>query len=110
MQQDGSCVRAVRHEPASDPKFASFPNELHPAIRSALAARGIEKLYIHQAAAVEHALAKRNTVVVTPTASGKTLCYNLPVVNAILHDAAHALFSCFQPRRLPKINGLNCSG
>lgn len=93
MQQDGSCVRAVRCEPARAARFAAFPDELDPALRSALAARGIESLYIHQAAAVEHALAGRNTVVVTPTASGKTLCYNLPVVDAILRDrGARAIF------------------
>jgi DEAD/DEAH box helicase domain-containing protein len=93
MQQDGSCVRAVRYEPAKPANFAAFPSELSPALRSALAARGIENLYVHQAAAVEHALAGRNTVVVTPTASGKTLCYNLPVANAILRDpAARAIF------------------
>jgi DEAD/DEAH box helicase domain-containing protein len=93
MQQDASCVRAVRYEPAKPAKFAAFPNELHAALRSALAASGIEKLYIHQTAAVEYALAGRNTVVVTPTASGKTLCYNLPVIDAILRDrGARAIF------------------
>ena len=93
MQQDGSCVRAVRYEPAKPAKLAAFPSKLDPALRSALAARGIETLYSHQAAAVEHVLAARNTVVVTPTASGKTLCYNLPVVDAILRDGgARAIF------------------
>jgi DEAD/DEAH box helicase domain-containing protein len=93
MRQDASCVRVVRHEPAKPAKFARFPSELDAALRSALAARGIENLYIHQAAAVEHALEGRNPVVVTPTASGKTLCYNLPVVDAILRDGgARAIF------------------
>jgi hypothetical protein len=41
-------------------------------------------LYIHQAKAIDHAFARKNVVVVTPTASGKTLCYNLPVVDSIL--------------------------
>ena len=45
-----------------------------------LAARGIDQLYTHQAEAIDHALAGRNVVVVTPTASGKTLCYNAPVL------------------------------
>lgn len=93
MQQDGSPVRAVRHEPARPPVFAPFPAALAPSLRQALADRGIENLYTHQAAAVEHALAGRNAVVVTPTASGKTLCYNLPVVQTILADpAARAIF------------------
>lgn len=58
-----------------------------------LKARGIERLYTHQRQALDCALAGRDFVVVTPTASGKTLCYNLPVLNAILKDdAARALY------------------
>src|SRR3954452_14811151 len=86
MQQDGSPVRAVRHQPARPPKFRAFPQLLNPALQSALAHNGIEHLYCHQASAVEHSLAGKNIVVVTPTASGKTLCYNLPVVHAILAE------------------------
>jgi DEAD/DEAH box helicase domain-containing protein len=52
----------------------------------ALEARGIQQLYTHQAESIEHALAGRNVVITTPTASGKTLCYNAPVLNAILQD------------------------
>ncbi len=93
MQQHDSPVRAVRHQPAKPARFVPFPPHLNPALCSALAARGIENLYSHQAAAVELALAGKNAVVVTPTASGKTLCYNLPVVNAILADpTARAIF------------------
>jgi DEAD/DEAH box helicase domain-containing protein len=93
MQEHGSPVRAVRYQPATAPQFAPFPDQLHPALRSVLAARGFEHLYIHQAAVVEHALAGQNAVVVTPTASGKTLCYNLPVLHTLLADpAARAIF------------------
>jgi DEAD/DEAH box helicase domain-containing protein len=93
MRQDGSPVRAVRHQPARPPRFAEFPDELSPAIRSAVSARGIGSLYCHQAAAVKLALEGKNVVVVTPTASGKTLCYNLPVLEAILAEpAARALY------------------
>ena len=71
----------------------SFPSALNPALRTALAGRGIENLYTHQAAAVELSLQGKNVVVVTPTASGKTLCYNLPVINEILTTpAARAIF------------------
>jgi superfamily II DNA/RNA helicase len=100
MQQDGSLIRAVRHEPARAARFSGFPSELNTAIHAALAARGVEKLYIHQAAAVEYALAGRNTVVVTPTASGKTLCYNLPVVNAILRDQSTRAIFLFPTKAL----------
>ncbi len=93
MQQDDSRVRAVRHQPAKPAKFGAFPDRLNPSLRSALAARGVENLYTHQALAIENALNGKNTVVVTPTASGKTLCYNLPVIDAILADAsARAIF------------------
>jgi DEAD/DEAH box helicase domain-containing protein len=93
MQQDGSPVRAVRRQPARPAKYGEFPPELNPALRTALAERGIQELYLHQAAAVGHALQGKNTVVVTPTASGKTLCYNLPVVHSVLADpAARAIF------------------
>jgi len=93
MQQDGSPVRAVRHQPAKAARYAVFPGGLNPALRQALAERGIENLYTHQAAAVELSLAGKNVVVVTPTASGKTLCYNLPVIHEILATpAARAIF------------------
>ena len=62
-------------------------------LRSALASRGINRLYTHQAEAFEHVLGGRNVVTITPTASGNTLCYNAPVLNAILQDsAARALY------------------
>ncbi len=93
MQQHGSPVRAVRYQPAKPARFADFPADLNPVVRSGLASRGIDNLYSHQAEAVAHALAGRNVVVVTPTASGKTLCYNLPVAHSILADpAARAIF------------------
>lgn len=93
MKQDGSPIRAVRHEPARPARFAPFPDPLNPALRSAVAHCSIENLYTHQAAAVELALAGKNTVIVTPTASGKTICYNLPVVHALLADpSARAIY------------------
>jgi len=93
MQQDGSPVRAVRHQPAKAARYGVFPEALNPTLRQALAERGIENLYTHQAAAVELSLAGKNVVVVTPTASGKTLCYNLPVIHEILAaPAARAIF------------------
>src|SRR4029079_3341079 len=62
-------------------------------IRLGLAGRGIQQLYTHQAEAIEHVRAGRDVVVVTPTASGKTLCYSLPVLQSLAEDpAARALF------------------
>ena len=93
MQQDESPVRAVRHQPARDARYADYPAALECRISKALQARGIEKLYTHQAAAIEQSLSGKNVVVVTPTASGKTLCYNVPVIHSLLNDpAARALY------------------
>ena len=86
-------VTAVRRMAPSAPRYAPFPDNVDARLRQVLGARGIEQLYTHQAAAVEHALAGRNVVVTTPTASGKTLCYNAPVLTSILKDAsARALY------------------
>lgn len=93
MQDHESPVRAIRYEPARAARYAPFPERLDPKLRSALQSRGIDELYLHQAASVEHSLEGRNVAVVTPTASGKTLCYNLPVVQSLLSDpAARALY------------------
>jgi DEAD/DEAH box helicase domain-containing protein len=86
-------IAAFRHNPARPPKYAPLPDGLDGRLRAAYEARGIRELYTHQAQAVTHVLAGRNVVVVTPTASGKTLCYNLPVLDAILKDPnARALY------------------
>ncbi|HEX6739385.1 MAG TPA: DEAD/DEAH box helicase [Vicinamibacteria bacterium] len=86
-------LAALRHYPAEPARHAEFPEELHPELRRVLAARGISRLYSHQREAWDAVQAGRNTVVVTPTASGKTLCYNLPVLDRILRDPdARALY------------------
>jgi DEAD/DEAH box helicase domain-containing protein len=75
------------------PRHAPWPEDIDPRVVAALKGRGIDALYTHQAAAYGAASAGRNLVVVTPTASGKTLCYNLPVVDAVAKDpAARALY------------------
>ena len=84
-QPDGF-ITAIRRLEAQDARYEDFPMGIDPRLRAALARRGIDRLYTHQARAIEHALAGRNVVVTTPTASGKTLCYNLPVMNGILAD------------------------
>jgi DEAD/DEAH box helicase domain-containing protein len=63
-----------------------MPDWVRPELAAAYRAKGILRLYTHQAAAAEGARAGKNMVVVTPTASGKTLCYNLPVINAVLEN------------------------
>jgi len=77
---------AFKRLPASEGTFEDYPDEVHPDLRDALRRKGFERLYSHQRRAWEMLKEGRNIVVVTPTASGKTLCYNLPVLDAVLKD------------------------
>ncbi|GAC1658322.1 MAG: ATP-dependent helicase MrfA [Candidatus Dormibacteraceae bacterium] len=77
-------VTLDHHLPAMAAEFVPLPADMPPDLAAALRARGVERLYSHQAQARAAALAGRHVVVVTPTASGKTLCYNLPVLETIL--------------------------
>ena len=72
--------------PAQEGAYAGFPSFLDPRLQETLRRRGVERLYCHQAAAIEATGRGKNVVVVTPTASGKTLCYNIPVVNEFLNN------------------------
>jgi len=91
-----SFARGVVHHaeiPARAPDLAPLPDWLDPRLRSGLETRGIRSLYRHQAEAIEAVRAGEDVVVVTPTASGKTLCYALPVLQAIAEDrSARALW------------------
>jgi DEAD/DEAH box helicase domain-containing protein len=78
--------------PAREARYADFPETLEPRLKEALRGRGIERLWSHQREAWDHVEAGRDLVVVTPTASGKTLCYNLPVLDAVLKRGAKALY------------------
>lgn len=84
---------AVKTIPARDASWAELPPGLDPRLKRALSSRGVDRLYSHQREAWELASAGRDVVVVTPTASGKTLCYNLPVASELLADPeARALY------------------
>jgi len=86
-------IAAWRELPARPARFVQFSDTVQPDLVAALRRRGIDSLYSHQAEAFESVRDGRNIVVVTPTASGKTLCYNLPVLNRILEEpAARALY------------------
>ncbi|HEX6473835.1 MAG TPA: DEAD/DEAH box helicase [Candidatus Limnocylindria bacterium] len=85
-----SAHRVLEPQP---PRYAPWPEGLDPRLVDAMRSRGFEALYTHQAAAIESVRAGHNVCVVTPTASGKTLCYNLPVIDAVARDeAARALY------------------
>ena len=78
--------------PAKDGRYVALPAGLDARLARALAGRAVERLYTHQAAAWDSVHSGRHTVIVTPTASGKTLCYNLPVLQAALRNQAKALY------------------
>ena len=80
-------LTAIKRIPAREAQFRLMPEWVRPELAAAYRAKGIERLYSHQAAAAESARAGKDLVVVTPTASGKTLCYNLPILNAVLENS-----------------------
>ncbi len=84
---------ATRYLAAKEGVYAPLPDTIPPPLRDVLRERGISQLYIHQADAFAEVEAGRNVVIVTPTASGKTLCFNLPVLSTLLQDSgARALY------------------
>jgi DEAD/DEAH box helicase domain-containing protein len=88
-----SNIDATQSIPFQPARYSPLPGALHPVLTNALERQGITALYTHQAAAWEHTQEGRNIVVVTGTASGKTLCYNLPVLDSLLRDPqARALY------------------
>ncbi|HEV1993423.1 MAG TPA: DEAD/DEAH box helicase [Candidatus Acidoferrum sp.] len=97
---NGEILTAVRHFPAREAQWADFPTWVHPDLASAYAAKGIRRLYTHQASAAEAVHAGKNVVIVTPTASGKTLCYNLPVLNAVLENSDSRALYLFPTKAL----------
>jgi DEAD/DEAH box helicase domain-containing protein len=85
-QEPESPVRAIHHVPAAEGTFAEIPPNIDARLRAALERRNVARLYIHQGEAFDHIGSGKNVVIVTPTASGKTLCYNLPVLQMLLQD------------------------
>jgi DEAD/DEAH box helicase domain-containing protein len=84
-REDGRVVREAREGPG-DATLVDIPAQLHPDVIAGLGRAGIEQLYSHQAAALESAW-ERTTIVTTGTASGKSLCFNLPTLDALCRDA-----------------------
>ncbi len=86
-------ITAIHRVEPAEGTFAPYPESVHPALVTALQARGIDRLYAHQAEAIASALRGEDTVLVTPTASGKSLCFHLPVLTTLLDDPnARALY------------------
>ncbi|MGH9348865.1 MAG: DEAD/DEAH box helicase [Vicinamibacterales bacterium] len=93
-------ITAARRLPARAAEYAAFPDGIDERLRATLRARGIDDLYTHQAEAIAHALAGRHVVITTPTASGKTLCYNAPVLSAVLRNPSTRALYLFPTKAL----------
>ncbi len=85
-RKPNSPITAIHRQPAREGKFSDVPDTVDERLKKVLAERGVSRLYSHQAEAFDRIGAGENVVLVTPTASGKTLCYNLPVLNQLLED------------------------
>ncbi|MBM4277005.1 MAG: DEAD/DEAH box helicase [Deltaproteobacteria bacterium] len=94
------CLTDLRIFKKREGRYQPFPDFLHPLLKEALRSDGIESLYSHQAEAIKHVQEGQDVVVVTPTASGKTLCYNLPVLNRKLSDPSSKAFYLFPTKAL----------
>ena len=98
-----SLARGVVHHAVLPPRpaeYAAFPSWLDPRIVAGLAQRGIERPYTHQAEAIDAARTGHDIVVVTPTASGKSLCYAVPIIQAITDDPAARALLLFPTKAL----------
>ena len=93
-------VAAVRELPARDARYGYVADGLHPAVEGVLRGMGIEHLYSHQVAAIEEIRAGHNVVIVTGTASGKTLCYNIPVAEMLAEDPLATALYLFPTKAL----------
>lgn len=86
--------------PAREPRTAELASPLHPEVVERLEARGIDRLWTHQAAAIDALHERRNIVVATATASGKSLCYQLPIIDAVVRDAPDTALLMFPTKAL----------
>ncbi len=103
LKRDPAFGPNIRHWetlPPVPPRYGDWPAGLDERIIAALKGRGIHQLYTHQTDAITAALAGQNTVVVTPTASGKSMCYNLPVLHTILQEPSSRALYLFPTKAL----------
>jgi DEAD/DEAH box helicase domain-containing protein len=94
------CITHVERIPARPAFWTELPADLAPELSAALRSRGIDRLYTHQGLAYELARSGKDIVVVTPTASGKTLCYNLPVIQSLLESPESRALYLFPTKAL----------
>lgn len=103
LKQDPEFAPNVKHYKVTEGKeavYASFPHNLHASLKTALAYKGIHQLYSHQRIAFDLAQQNKSFTAVTPTASGKSLCYHLPVLQSILEDESSRALYLFPTKAL----------
>lgn len=100
MANPDSPIREIRHQPAREAEWAPVPDGLDERLVEALQSLGVEQFYCHQAEAVSLALAGKNVVVVTPTASGKTLCYTAPLLDRLIREPGARAMCLFPTKAL----------
>jgi DEAD/DEAH box helicase domain-containing protein len=103
LSKDSDFNRQVAHWeriPAKKGDYREFPQDLHPSLREILIKRGISALYSHQAESYKLVREGKNVVIVTPTASGKTLSYNLPILNSLLEEPESRALYLFPTKAL----------
>lgn len=97
LQQNIISTHSIEATPAH---YADFPAAMHPSIQKALHARGIKQLYTHQRQAFDYAQQGKHFTAITPTASGKSYCYHLPVLQKILEDKSSRAIYLFPTKAL----------
>ncbi|MFF2752728.1 DEAD/DEAH box helicase [Psychrobacillus sp. NPDC058041] len=100
---DGNRNNRILHVHSTEEKqakYAPFPDKMHVSIQKALISRGVKKLYMHQRLAFDTALSGKSYTTITPTASGKSLCYHLPVLQSILDDPTSRAIYLFPTKAL----------
>ena len=118
LRDDASFMRSVAHWetiPARSAEFVDFPRAVDGRLRASFAARGITRLYSHQARCYQLAREGHHVVLVTPTASGKTLAYNLPILQRFLEEPDATALYLFPTKALSQdqqheLNGVVLEG
>ncbi|MFO7980789.1 MAG: DEAD/DEAH box helicase [Candidatus Aminicenantes bacterium] len=93
-------IKIIKHLPPKQGRYKEYPSDVHPSLVKALKQKGFSRLYTHQYHAWELSQKKKNIVIVTPTASGKTLCYNLPVLDSIIKNPSSRSMYIFPTKAL----------
>lgn len=93
-------IRTIKHLPAQEGRYEEYAEDVHPALAAAFKSKGFKSLYSHQHSSWKALQEGKNIVVVTPTASGKTLCYNLPVLDSILKNPSSRAIYLFPTKAL----------